>query len=885
MYPENIKKETTHVELHPSSIVGLLTSMIPFPNHNQSVRNQLSCSQSKQGVSIYSTNYMNRFDNQTHVLCYGEAPLVRTLYYDYVADGKIGYGHNLILAMGCFTGYNQEDGIVLNADSIQRGLFRNITFRSYESFEEDDTKAHTKTRIANPLNVPGWTSLKPGVNYRKLDERGIIKKGEYVDENTVIIGRYIQAQGGAMNDASVTAQVWTSGRVQEVVVTVNNIGLALVKIRVLEDRIPELGDKFCLTDDHDVLTYERGWVSIKDVTVDDKVAQLNKETNTMEYVNPKEKFVFDCNDDLYEVESQGVSLRTTMNHKMWVKENKVYQLTFAKDIIHKNVWYQGINEEYYVEKNCGNLVHYEGKVYCISVPSEIFLVRRNGRIVFTGNSNRHGQKGTIGMLIRAVDMPRSSSGIVPDMIMNPHAIPSRMTIAQLLESLLGKTACKAGFIGDATAFMNEGGIEEKIGNILSQQYGLERYGEEILYDGMGGKMIPSTIFVGNVYTMRLKHMVEDKWNARGQGRREQKTHQPTGGRGNQGGLRIGEMETWALQGHGISNFFRETLMKRSDGTTLTVCNGCGTIPIYNEKNNIYLCSLCDGPVQYVGDNVNNLELLPTLKRSLTSYSKIEIPYSLEVLNKELNTYLNISLRYLTTKDMVHLRKTKLRGLNEKEVHELLNTELKPRILQNLTEPEIKQEEPTISVSDQQLEQLGAEAQEILDQEEEIIEQLPQLNVLEAQKSVNSLLDDDISVLQTTGVSKPLYQFNETTQQMEQVTQAQAQPQAPAPQMLMLMPVTTTSLPAASMIQSQVPNAPPTLVVDTSQQAMQAQGLPSMREEMRPRSILKKSNMPSRFGSSALPKSSVSINKIDGASDSQTTPSNSGKMTLNIVKEE
>ena len=126
-------------------------------------------------------------------MCYGEAPLVRTLYYDYAADGMIGYGHNLTLALGCFTGYNQEDGIVMNADTFQRGMFRNMTYRSYQAFEEDDIKANTKTRIANPANTPGWTQLKPGIDYTKLDETGIIKKGEYVDENTVLVGRYIQA--------------------------------------------------------------------------------------------------------------------------------------------------------------------------------------------------------------------------------------------------------------------------------------------------------------------------------------------------------------------------------------------------------------------------------------------------------------------------------------------------------------------------------------------------------------------------------------------------------------------------------------------------------------------------------------------------------------------
>jgi DNA-directed RNA polymerase II subunit RPB2 len=1084
MYPELVKRESTHVELHPSTILGLLTSMIPFPNHNQSPRNQLSCSQSKQGVSMYSTNYPNRYDNQTHILCYGEAPLVRTLYYDYVADGQIGYGHNLILAMGIFTGYNQEDGIIFNADSIARGMFRNITFRSYEAFEEDDEKAHTKTRVANPINVPAWVNLKAGLDYRKLDDRGIIKVGEYVDENTVLVGRYLQSSSGSFNDASVTAQVWTTGTVQDVSVTINNKGLALVKVRVLQDRIPELGDKFCLTDDHDVLTKNRGWISINKITLDDKVAQLNRNTNTMEYVKPKEIFEFDCSDEeLYEVESQGISLKTTMNHRMWIQERNsdTYDLIEASKIIGKRVRYQSdapinnlendiiiekyifnkgkkanswleffgiwiaegwtyIKKEQYINRvefaanktrvynklketceilnwnysyndktckfyvnekeialyldvlsvgainkylprwvfdlsieqsrkllnglclgdghetdtslhyftsskllkdnlqqlvqHCGytsyatiryekgwvsptlnkngkefkanadawmigirksrlrptiNHGHskqqngqkeviekYSGKVYCISVPSEVFLVRRNGRIVFTGNSNRHGQKGTIGMLIKAVDMPRSANGIVPDMMMNPHAIPSRMTIAQLLEGILGKSACLAGFIGDATAFMNEADSEQKIGDVLTNQFGLQRHGEEILYDGTTGSMIPSTIFMGNVYTMRLKHMVEDKWNARGEGRKEQKTHQPTGGRGNQGGLRIGEMERDALLGHGIAAFIQESYMKRSDGTVMTVCNGCGNVPIYNKSTNLYICSLCDGPVQFIGDSASTFEILPSLKRSVTSFSSIEIPYSLEVFNKELNTYMNMYLRYLTTKDVTHIRKMrKGTTLSEKEIKQLLATELQERVLKDMNTVEIKEEEAEIKVNEEQLKQLGEEKEKEQEQQEIVEEVLPQISIVKAKSAVDefTLLDesdvDDISVTQS-------------------VVTTVAQPKS----MVMVMPL-ETAMEMNTIVQSQVPQAPPTLVVDTSEQAMKAQGLPTVQDEVKLRPILKSSTLPrgSTLGRATSPqqqkKTTFTINKVgsDGAEENNQQGNSSTSNRINIIKEE
>ncbi len=538
-FPEHIQHDTTHLEIHPSTIFGLMTSVIPYANHNQSPRNQLSCSQSKQGVAIYSTNFANRFDNQVHVLSYPQAPIVRTHYYDYVANGQMGYGHNLVLAMGCFSGYNQDDGILFNADAIQRGMFHSVCYRSYTCCETDDPLSKTSQRIANPVRTPKWVNLKPGLDYSKLDERGIIRVGEMVDESTVLVGRYVEDENGTIQDASTTAQVWTTGRVEKIAVMVGNNGLALVKIRIAQYRIPELGDKF---------------------------------------------------------------------------------------------------------------------------------------------SNRHGQKGTMGMMLRGHDMPRTAGGLVPDMLMNTHAIPSRMTMAQLLESLLGKAAALTGAIGNATTFMNEGSPVDAIGKVLQEQFGMQNMGEELLYDGTTGVMIPSTIFMGNVYTMRLKHMPEDKWNARADGKREQRTHQPTGGRGNQGGLRIGEMERDAIVGHGIMDFVRESYMKRADGTEFLVCNSCGTIPISNEKKGLIVCSMCDGPLQYIGDSATTLELLPPVKRSTATFSKVEMPYAFKLLEQELSTYMNIGMRILTTHDLQHLRAPGLRDITEEEQAKALAQSLPTQVL-------------------------------------------------------------------------------------------------------------------------------------------------------------------------------------------------------------
>jgi DNA-directed RNA polymerase II subunit RPB2 len=513
-WPEHVLEETTHMEVHPSTILGLLGNMIPYPNHNQSPRNQLSASQSKQGLSMYATNWKNRFDNTANVLCYGQAPLSRTIYQDYIGDGQMSYGQNIILAMGMYGGYNQEDGIIMNADALARGQFRSINYRSYETFEEDDKRLNIQKRIGNPKYIPGWLDIRVNNDYSLLDDNGIIRTGSYVTQTTVLVGLYMSA-GGKLKDASLTPQVWTRGRVESVVVTVNNAGLRLVKIRVVQDRVPELGDKF---------------------------------------------------------------------------------------------------------------------------------------------SNRHGQKGTINVLYRGHDMPRTADGITPDMIMNPTAIPSRMTIGQILEMILGNVSTQLGAIGNCTAFMNDGSPHELLGSIL-EKLGLNKMSNQVLYNGMTGEQITADIFMGVVYGMRLKHMTEDKWNARGQGRKEQRTHQPTGGRGNEGGLKIGEMERDAIIGHGITSFVRESYMERSDGTSFIVCNGCGTVPIYNERQGLYICTLCDGPIQYSGETVNTLDPIPPPVRSAVTFSKVQMPYATNLFFQELNTFMNLGARILTTHDA-----TKLKGL-------------------------------------------------------------------------------------------------------------------------------------------------------------------------------------------------------------------------------
>ena len=763
--PSYITPETTHMEVHPSTIMSMMTCMIPFAPHNQSPRNQLSCSQSKQGLSIYATNWRNRFDNTAHVLCYGEMPLTRTIYTNYLGEGKMAYGINCILAIACWSGYNQEDGIVMNRDAVQRGMFRSMAYRSYQAREEDDPLAHTKIRIANPLTIGDWKDLRPGLDYSKLDENGIIKEGEYVDENTVLVGAYItSSEGGQIKDSSTTPQVWTRGRVEKIAITVNNVGLKLIKIRVVQDRIPELGDKFCMTYDHEVLT-ETGWKSIADIKLMDKVAQLG----STEFVNPMEIVVFDHTGEMYLIKTDKGSHYVTADHRVYVNNTHNSNILLNASILY-NLFHDGSNNVFsLLDKNMKKCQIQDikrtetnevgDKVYCFTVPSGIFLARRNGETPFwTGNSNRHGQKGTIGALLRGCDMPRTISGIVPDMIMNPHAIPSRMTIAQNLEQLLGKAASLSGAIGDGTAFMNDGSPQEDIGGAL-EAIGYEKYGNEILYNGATGEQINAIIFIGPVYGMRLKHMVEDKWQARGKGRKEMLTHQPTGGRGSQGGLKIGEMDRDAIVSHGIMSFVKESFMERSDGATIQLCISCGNIPIYNPRLNIVLCSMCDGPVQYIGSNINNLEILPPLGRPKSKIVNVEIPYSTKLLMQECDTLANISMRFITTNGV-----QRLDPLEYSNVSTEVKKELKRLVLSNPRAPAYVEhiEEPKLSLS--QLQSMSAMVQG--SELEPILEEMPELELIPQVQGMQGM----------QGIQEPEQAINIIVNQAPQAQQPQMQQQ-------------------------------------------------------------------------------------------------------------
>jgi len=200
-------------------------------------------------------------------------------------------------------------------------------------------------------------------------------------------------------------------------------------------------------------------------------------------------------------------------------------------------------------------------------------------------SSRHGQKGTVGMMYRREDMPFSKDGLVPDIIINPHAIPSRMTIAQLAEVIMGKLACASGRFGDGTPFT---GIKATdLGDILANKFGMERHGNEVLYNGKTGEQLSCDIFMGPTYYQRLKHLPADKIHSRSTGPRVKLTRQPAEGRARDGGLRVGEMERDCGLGSGALQMLNERLNHCSDAYKLYLSKASGLPAAVNHEKRIY----------------------------------------------------------------------------------------------------------------------------------------------------------------------------------------------------------------------------------------------------------------------------------------------------------
>ena len=477
----------THCEIHPSTIFGVLASCIPFPEHNKSPRNTYQCAQAKQAMGVYVTNFDNRMDKTAYVLNTPARPLVDTRIMDMIKINKIPSGFNVVVAIMTHTGYNQEDSLLFNKGSIDRGLFQATIYHTEK--DEDKQKINGDEEIRCKPD-PTKTKGMKFANYGKVNNRGVIPENTLVENRDVIISKVVP---------------------------------------IKENR--------------------------------------NDHTKLIKYED----------------------------------QSRIYRT----------------DEETYIDKN---YIDRNGDGYNFA---KVRLRTVRKPVIGDKFSSRSGQKGTIGNIIPEEDMPFTASGLKPDIILNPHAIPSRMTIAHLKETIMTKVLVQLGLFGDGTSFG-----ELEIHTICEEllRLGYESRGNELLYNGLTGEQHECSIFMGPIFYQRLKHMVNDKQHSRSIGPMVNLTRQPAEGRSRDGGLRFGEMERDAMISHGASRFTRGRMYDASDKYHVYSCNKCGMIATYNDEMHIHICRTCE---------------------NRTDFSYVEIPYACKLLFQELMT-MNIAPRLMTT---------------------------------------------------------------------------------------------------------------------------------------------------------------------------------------------------------------------------------------------
>jgi DNA-directed RNA polymerase II subunit RPB2 len=476
----------THCEIHASSVYGVTAACIPFPQMNQSPRNAYQSAQAKQAAGTYVTNYHERMDKSAYVLAHPQRPLIETRLMNILKLHEIPWGSNVTVAIMTFTGYNQEDSIIMKKSFADRGGLNVFMFHTEK--DEEKQKINGDEEIRCKPNPAITKKMKFG-NYAKLNNLGLIPENTLIENDDIIIAK----------------------------------------------------------------------------------------------VTP-------------------------------IKENRNDETQKIKFEDHSKIYHT--SEETYVDKNYMNK---NGDGYMFA-KVRLRTLRKPG--IGDKFSSRAGQKGTVGLILPDADMPFTANGITPDIIINPHAIPSRMTIAQLMETLMGKALVELGMFGDGTPF---GDLTVNDVSEMLVKLGKESYGNELLHNPFTGEQHDCSVFMGPVFYHRLKHMVNDKMHSRGFGPTVNLTRQPMEGRARDGGLRFGEMERDAAIAHGAAAFTRERLYEASDKYEAFVCTKCGIRAVYNDSQNIHTCRFC-----------NNAQ----------TFKRVEIPYALKLLEQELQT-MNIGIRYIT----------------------------------------------------------------------------------------------------------------------------------------------------------------------------------------------------------------------------------------------
>ena len=344
-YNNTLYLKYTHCEFHPVMMLGSVSACIPFANHNQAPRNIFSFSQTKQGKGIFATNERYRMDI-SYRLANPSYKLVQTTPMKYLNMDKLPNGENVIVAIACYTGYNQEDSLIMNQSALDRGLFRSYVYKKYidEIKKNPSTSQDDKFTKPDPAKVSGIKKA----NYDKLNMQGFIPVEGKVENGDVIIGKISPIDPGAENQSQVykdNSQVYksnVSGYVDKVYTGIyNSDGYEMYAMQIRSERTPNIGDKLaCLKPCCGVLT-TKGWKNICDVTLEDKVAILDNDDNIY-YERPLKVHEYDYNGKMYQLQSQQVDLTVTPNHRMWIKKRNKNNFEFmtAENVFGKRVKYK-----------------------------------------------------------------------------------------------------------------------------------------------------------------------------------------------------------------------------------------------------------------------------------------------------------------------------------------------------------------------------------------------------------------------------------------------------------------------------------------------------------------------------------------------------------------